>query len=77
MSCQTDRCKAIKKFVTPLLANQPATSWTVSELVNSNDITVVVGLPNDRRCLTLNPGGTELDDGMKERIRAWLQENVV
>ncbi len=58
------------------MANQPAASWTVSEFGNSTEISVTIGLPDHPISLRLNPGGTELEHAMKERIRTWLQENV-
>jgi hypothetical protein len=81
MSCNTEGCQAIEKLVAAFMANKPGMSWSVSEEVSDLSVSVTLRLSDHTKRLVLSQGqavsqSAGLDDSTKQRITAWLEENL-
>ncbi len=76
MTCETERCRGVMRFLTPIMRHLPATSWSVSDEPNSAQISICIGLPDNAKIKKVTLGDRELDDATKQSIEMWLRENL-
>jgi hypothetical protein len=81
MSCNTEGCQTVQRFVATFMASKPGIAWSVSEEVSDLSVSVSLLLPDQTKRLVVSQGqafteSAGLDDSTKQTIAAWLKENL-